>query len=271
MSTSMPRGDHAEVLSRRLVHPGLLVGRLRLVERHVVGWLHQRRVSLAGQLAQELLRRGQRTLGENHAGRRAVVRRAGFLHVGDRDQPDLEALLRLLELAVHRLQCRLRCGERVVRREHVEIAPCDPHQQVLLGGAIVRLCECHLRIGALQRLPLRPVEHCLRELPTDVPEVRIGLLLVAHDGDDRRRTGVDRLVERRFAVRVARGVGAVRAQLRKQGPECLGLDLECRQPAGVGLQDRRVALGRGLVNLHQVLRTGRGEGQRQRNAPGKGR
>ena len=86
------------------------------------------------------------------------MRGARFLHVGDRDQADLEALLRLLELTVDRLQRRVGGRQRILGREHVEIGLRDAHQQVLLRSTIVRFRERDLRIGTPELLPLVPAE-----------------------------------------------------------------------------------------------------------------
>jgi hypothetical protein len=133
------RRDHVEVIFERLADPELLVGRLRLVERHRIGGLDERLVILAREFAQCFLRRGERTLRGNHGGRRAVVRGARFLHVGDRDQADFEALLGLLELAIERLQGRFRRRSACLQRRARRNRPGSRAPAVLLRGAIGRL------------------------------------------------------------------------------------------------------------------------------------
>ena len=267
-----PRGDDGEVLLDRLGHPRFLVEGLRLVERHLVRGFHQRLVGLARQLAQQFVGARERALGRDHAGGRAVVRRTRLLHVGDRDQADFEALLRLLELAVDRLECRRRRGQRVVGREHVEVALRYAHHQVLLRGAVVGLRERDLGTGTLERLPLVPAEEGLGELYLVVPEVGVRLLAVVDDRDHGRRVRivveVHRLVEGRVAFGLACRELARRVDLGKEQAACLRLRLECGEPAGVGLEDQRVTLDGGLVDLEEVLRARRRAEEGERNAAG---
>ena len=164
-------GDYVQVLGLGLADPALPVARVGLVQRHVVGRLHQSGVVLAGDLAQELVRGRQRALGQDHAGGGIVVGGARLLHVGDCDQSDLEAFLGLLELAGYRLQRSERRGQRVLGRQHVEIAARDADQQVLLGRAIAGLGQRDFGVRALQRLPLVPVENRLGQLELVLPVV----------------------------------------------------------------------------------------------------
>ena len=85
------------------------------------------------------MRAGEHPLGGDDGGGGAVVRGAGLLNVGDRDQPDLKALLRLLELAGDRLQGRIGCRQGVLGGQHVEIGLRHAQQQVLLRGPVVGL------------------------------------------------------------------------------------------------------------------------------------
>ncbi len=115
------RGDHVQVLLERLLDPGFLVRGLRLIERHLLARLGECLVGLAGDLPQHFLGAGERALRGDDTGRRAIVGSAGFLHVGDRNQADLEALLGLLELPGDRLERRFGRRQRVLGGQHVEI------------------------------------------------------------------------------------------------------------------------------------------------------
>ena len=94
---------------------------------------------------------------------RLIVRGARFLHVGDRDQADLEALVRLLELARERFERRLRGVDGVLRGEHIEVALRGALDQVLLRGLVVGFGLRDLCVGALQRRPLIPAEQRLAQ------------------------------------------------------------------------------------------------------------
>jgi hypothetical protein len=60
-----------------------------------------------GDLAQEFLRSGELALGGDQVRGGGIARGARFLHVGDGDQADFEALARLLELARNGIGRRL--------------------------------------------------------------------------------------------------------------------------------------------------------------------
>jgi len=195
------------------------------------------------------------------------VRCAGLLHVGDRDQADLEALLGLLELAAERLQRRFGRGQRVLGREHVEVALRRAHHQVLLRCAVIGLGQRDLGVGAPQRLPLVPAEDGLRQ-PRRVIPVLVGIRLVAvADRNDLARRRVD-LREIGFAIGFGRVGLAVQGNLREQQRARLGLGFERRQPAGLGLADQRIALDRGLVDVEQVLGLGERPEEGRGNAAG---
>ena len=65
------------------------------------------------------------------------MRSARFLNVGDGDQADFEALVRLFELARERFERRLCRIDGVLRGEHVEVALRGAQNQVLLRGLVV--------------------------------------------------------------------------------------------------------------------------------------
>ena len=254
------RGDHVEVVGKRKVDPRLLVLRVRLVERHLLCRLHQRLVVLVGEFAQRFLRGRERALGGNDARRRAVVRGARFLHVGDGDQADFETFLGLLELPAERFERRLRGAERVLGGQHVEIGLRDAHEQVLLRSAIRRLGHRHLRIGALQFLPLVPPEHGLGQFGAVVPVLAdVGRTLVA-DRDDVAR-GLVHLRKGRLAIGIGRVDLAADVDLRQQQGARLRLDLERGGAPGLGFAHQRVAADRVQVDLDQVLGADRGRAQ----------
>ncbi len=126
--------------------------------------------------------------------------------------------------------------------------------------AVVGLGERHLGIGALERLPLIPSEERLGRLGLVLPEVRVGLLVVVDDRDDRRRTrvvvGVDGLGEGGVAVGIAVRPLPVDVELRQQQAAGLRLDLERGLAAGVRLADHRVVLDGVLIDIEQVIPPG---------------
>ena len=86
------------------LHPTFRIGRLRRVERHRLAGLGQRRIVLVGDFAQRLLGAGELALGLDHCGGVGIVRGLGFLHVRDRNQAHVVALVGLFELLGDRVR-----------------------------------------------------------------------------------------------------------------------------------------------------------------------
>ena len=91
----------------------------------------------AGQLAQQFVCGSQCALRCNDGRSCLIVRSARFLNVSDGNQTDLEALVRLLELARERFERRCRRVDGVLSGEHVEVALRRPQDQVLLRSLVV--------------------------------------------------------------------------------------------------------------------------------------
>ena len=102
------------------------------------------------------LRGSQCALRLNDGRSRLIVRSARFLHVGDGDQADLEALVRLLELARERFERRLRGVDGVLRGEHVEVALRRALNQILLRGLVVGFRLRDLRSRHAAGSPIDP-------------------------------------------------------------------------------------------------------------------
>ena len=107
------RGDAArnerEVLPKRGHDPLLGIRGVRRQQWHVVAGPREIGDAFADDLAQELLRSSYQPLGFDLQRDGLVEPRLNLLNVGDRDQADLEAPLRLLELAfagLSRNDCR---------------------------------------------------------------------------------------------------------------------------------------------------------------------
>ena len=81
-----------------------------------------------------------------------------FLYVSDRDQADVEALLRLFELPGDRLLVGVDRAEPVFRGEYVKVALRDAHDQVLLRGRAVGLGLGDDLVRAAQSDDLVPAE-----------------------------------------------------------------------------------------------------------------
>ncbi len=82
---------------------------------------------------------GELALGCDEVRGRRIARGARFLHVGDRDEAHLEALVGLFELAGDGIERRLLGLHVVLRGEHVEIPRGNAQGEVLLGHAVVRV------------------------------------------------------------------------------------------------------------------------------------
>ena len=168
-----PAGGERQVLLHGRFHPLLRIGGFGHLQRHGGARRGEHGVLHVGDLAQELLRGGQLTLGGDQVRRRGVARGARFLHVGDGDQAHFEALLRLLELARNGVDRGLLGLHVVLRGEHIEVARGDAHRQVLLRHAVVGVRLGHDAAGLLEAHELAPVEDALREL--QVPALVFGL------------------------------------------------------------------------------------------------
>ena len=244
-----PARAQLQVLVHGLLDPFLFVGRIRRGQRHVLARAVERVKGVARQFPQELQLRGEAALGLNEGGRRGIVGGLGFLDIGDRDQAHFKALLGLLELAAERVVGRLGGGQRVLRRQHVEVALRRAQDQVLLGGLIVDFRLRNLLVGALQRDPVLPAEDALAE--RDIPAVRLRVdFRVSDEGHD--VAGVGHVAEGARSVALALVVARARAELRQQRGKRLGLGLQRRKPVGLGLADLGIVLQGAGVNLREV-------------------
>jgi len=75
-------------------------------------------------------------LGGDHRRGGGVACRLGFLDIGDGNEPDLEALVRLIELAGDGFEGGLVGFQPVLGGQHVEVGLSDPQDQLLLGGLV---------------------------------------------------------------------------------------------------------------------------------------
>ena len=157
-------GDQAGVLLHRGGHPGVLAGRIRAQQRHIVARTGQAAVALAGDGAQQILLSRQRALGGDHRRGGAVARGAGDLDIGDRDQADLVALLGLIELDLHRLQCSSAAAVSVSwaasTAKYCVRTRCT---RLCCGGQIIRLALRDRGVGRLERHPAVPGEQVHRQ------------------------------------------------------------------------------------------------------------
>ena len=92
-----------------------------MIERQILAEFLEFAGLLVGELAHRFARLIDRVLRADHVGDRGVVLRLGVVDVGDRGEADLEALLRLLELAIEGLLVRVGEFQRVERGQHAEI------------------------------------------------------------------------------------------------------------------------------------------------------
>ena len=157
------RGLELGVALGRGRHPGVHGLRLGAREGQVRGGVGQLAVGLARDLGERLDGAVEGVGGRDLCRHRLVVARLGLAHVGDRDEPDLEAPARLRELVGDgRL---LAAGEVEVsaRGEHGEVALGHPQQQVLLGDGELGAGARHLCVGLPQRDPAVAPEQRLRQ------------------------------------------------------------------------------------------------------------
>ncbi len=112
-----------------------------------------------------------------------IIGGLGLLHIGDGDQTDLEPLFRLLQLARDCLLGALFGIQKILRREHVEIALGDPNQQVLLGRFKIGAGLGGALVGLPQAHELIPAEHGLAQLQTPLGDA-IEILFEVANGRD---------------------------------------------------------------------------------------
>ena len=248
-------GDERQVLLQGDADPAALVGGLRALQRHVGAGLGELRVLLAGDFLQLVLGGRERALGGYHGRGGGVARRLGFLYIGDGDEPHLEALVRLIELAGDGFEGRLVGFQPVLGGQHVEVGLRDAQDQLLLGGLVGGLGLGDLAAGFLERHPVRPREHVLPQIHRPLPGVRIG-----RDLKPFCRRGLEDLVLISSAVSARDARGA--AQLRQQRGQGLGASLARREPVGIGLADDRVIVHRVFEHPYQIL-GGRGARKRE--------
>ena len=136
---------------------------------------------------------------------------ARLLDVGDGDQSDLVARLGLCQLAVDRHQRDLLRLQVILRSENVEIPLRHPLHEVLLRGLVVCLGLRHLRVRALQRLPVFPAKQIL--LQVDGVLMNGGVDLAA----EREGFGHRRGSSRRGAGRAGRCGGGAGGQGKRLG------------------------------------------------------
>ena len=258
--------DEREVLLHRARHPLFLVGRVRALERHRIARLGERRIFLGGDLAQQLLVGGQLALRGDDGGGRAVARSLGFLHIGDGDQADLEALLGLLELARDRFERGVLRRDLVLGGEDVEVGFGDPQDQRLLGDCVVGLRLRDLSIGTLEVHPIRPGKDALPQVEAPTVGLRLGVAR-GDEIDDHAVAGTRGLLDllRELAFGAVIGFAAARGarDLRQQCRQGLGLGFTGSQTQGIGLADLWVVGEGAFVDRLQVLRVGGGQRDKQ--------
>ena len=199
--------------------------------------------------------------------RRLIVRRFRLLDVGDGDQADLEALICLLQLIRDRLVSRLLRLQVVARRQNVEVALRDALDQVLLGGAVVRLRLRHRVIRAPQVLPVLPIEDILAQghIPLAGHRMNGAGDILLHEDESVRVQRVGEELRRGLIL-----VGPVllhrrcAGDLRQQQGARLRPSFQRRQTRRGGLAHQRIALQSVVVDLQQILRGGR---SRQGDSP----
>ena len=157
-------GGERQVLLHRGLDPFLRIGRLGHLQRHGGARRGEHGVLHVGDLAQELLCRGELALGGDQVRGGGVARGARFLHVGDGDEAHLEALVGLLELARDGIERGLLSLDVVLGGEHVEVTRGDAQREILLRHAIVGIRLRHDAAGLLEAHQLAPVEDALVEL-----------------------------------------------------------------------------------------------------------
>ncbi len=227
------------------------IGRLRRAERHVLAWLGQRWIILVGDFAQSLLDACELALRFDHRGGIRIVRSLGFLHIGDRDQAHVIALIGLFELPADRVESGLVRINGVLGRKHIEVGGRDALDETLLRGLVVGFRLRHLLVRTAQSFPVRPGEHALLQL-----QVVLALIRVAADGKRQwlQHCGIVRVGKGFHRV----GLGArardcrIAGDLRQQCRKGLRRALPGRHAGGVGLVDQRIELHGVVVDLHQV-------------------
>ncbi len=157
------RGLQAEVVFQGKLHPGRAIGRHRRVDGEVVLEHVEFTVCAAGEHRQALQRNGYVVFIDDAVDLGEVAGGLRFIHVRDGDQPYLETLLGLLQLALEGFFRSARCRQVVLRTQHQQVGFCHAHNQVLLVGGEGRLGLLGEFLARLEGEPGRQVEQGLVE------------------------------------------------------------------------------------------------------------
>ena len=193
---------------------------------------------------------------------RAVVLRAGLVHVGDRREADFQALGGEIELLAQRGLGGLGGGQRLQLHQHVEVGRGGAGDQRIAGGLDLVVGRTAQRLLAAQRGEARAVvDHLLRADP-DAARGAVALGIAGHrDEIDLAGHRIGNLGGLLAGTGRARArVACVAADLRKHRRTRLHGALAGGSRLRFGRGELRVVLPRELVDLHQVGR-GRGRGQ----------
>ena len=238
-------GNQRQILLQGHFDPAVLVDWVRVGQLEWLDGARQSVEAVAGNLAQEFLSGGQGAFRRDHRRGAAVVSGARFFHIGDGDQADFVARLRLIELALDGSQRHLLRLEIVLGGEHIEVALRHALHQILLRGLVVRFRLRHLGVRGFQGHPILPAKDILPQV--DAVAMRRGVD-AAVEGKalqhGRSPGGADRFGGIGRTEILLAGHEAAARELRQQGRECLRLGFQGGQTGRFGfaqLRDRSAA------------------------------
>src|SRR5690606_34497199 len=93
-----------------------------------------------------------------------VIAGAGFVHLGDRDQADIETFLSLFILALDSCFSRAGCCNGVLSAQDIKIGGCNIQNQLLLGQVVLGLGGFGLELAGVVAEPVVGAENRLRQL-----------------------------------------------------------------------------------------------------------
>ena len=205
---------------------------------------------------QQVAGRCQLAFGRYLVSNGGIVGCLGFLHVGDRDQADLKALLRLFELSRDRVLVCVNGNEPVLGAQHVEVSLGNANDQILLRGLTVCLGLGDRLVRSSHVDDLVPAKDGLpqRELP--VQRFRLGPYRERNGHDPNGFWRGLRIVEDHLVLdTVTLGLCSLpvctEVDLRQVHAACLRFRLQRGQPACLRFVDPGITLQRLLVDLQQ--------------------
>ncbi len=182
-----PTGNQRQVLAQRKIHPGLLALGIGRFERKLFARCREFPDVFTGNFTQKFPSCCEVAFGCDLISNGLIISGLRFLHVGDGDQADLEALFGLFELTGDGLPVSVPGDEHIFRGQHAEITLSNANDQVLLRRFANRFGPGHDFIGTTQVDDLIPAKHRLTQVHAPASRIRLSFDRARDYVDGRRK------------------------------------------------------------------------------------